>query len=293
MNSTMRTLLFPAFALASLVISAQDLPQPSPMGKVEQVVGLTTVQVEYARPSMKGRKIFGELVPFGKVWRTGANLNTTIEFNGPVVIEGNKLAGGKYSLFTIPGEGTWTIILNKNTGLWGEGDRKEEEDVLQVKVPVRKGETMETLTILFDKVNDDRAEVQIRWENIIVPINIHADATDQAMANIKEALAKPDADFRAYHGSARFLLDRGMMLEEALKYAQKSVELDKKFWNLHTLALLQAKNGRIEEAISTAQESLKMAEEAKYDAYIKMNREKIAEWQGAKPAPAGKATGKR
>ena len=290
----MKNFIIPALMLATLSASAQDLPKPSPFGKVEQVVGLTNISVEYSRPSMKGREIFGGLVPYDKVWRTGANLNTIIEFSGPVKIEGKDLAAGKYSLFTIPGQQSWEIIFNKNIELSGEGDRKDEEDALRVKVPAGKGDNFETFTILFDNVKDDKAELQLRWATTVAKVNIHADAMDMSMANIKEALAKPDADFRAYHNSARFLIDRNMMPKEALQYAQKSTELEKTFWNVHTLALAHAANGQYDKAIAAAEESKKMAEEIKYDAYVKINDEKIAEWKkasatGSKPAKTGTA----
>ena len=272
-----RTILAVA-ALATLTAQAQDLPQASPQGEVEQLVGLTKIEVEYNRPSARGRKVFGDLVPYGKVWRTGANKCTTIELNGPVSVEGGQLAAGKYSLFTIPGEDTWTVIFNRNTELWGEGDRKDEDDVLRVNVKPRPTEFTETFTIGFDEVKDDKARLDLRWENVRVSMGLHADATQQAIANIREALSNPDADFRAYHGSARFCLDRDIMHLEALGWAKKSVEMDRKFWNLHTLALAQARNGDLDGAIATAKESLKMAEAAKYDAYIKMNKDRIAEW---------------
>lgn len=275
-------------ALAMLLTTAssfaQQLPMPSPPGKVEQTVGLTKVTIDYNRPSARERVVFGELVPFDAVWRTGANKCTTIEVDGPVSVEGKPLAAGKYSLFTIPGKTEWEIILNKNTELWGEGDRKEEEDVLRVKVPAAQCDPVETFTIGFDRVKDDQASVQLRWERTLVSFSIHADATERALANIREALAKPDADYRAYTSSARFCLDRGLQLEEALVWAQKSVDLDKRFWNLHNLALAQAANGRFKEAIATAEESKRMAQEAKYDAYVKMNDDKIAEWAPKVPA---------
>ncbi len=279
--------------LATLTTSAQDLPKPSPLGKVEQVVGLTNVSVSYSRPSAKGREIFGDLVPYGQVWRTGANLNTIIEISGPITVEGKELTAGKYSLFTVPGQDAWEVIFNKNIELSGEGDRKDEEDVLRVKVAAEKGETMETFTILFDNVKDDKAEMHLRWANTLVRVDLHADATDMSMANIKEALAKPDADFRAFHNSARFLIDRNMMPEEALKYAKKSTELSKTFWNVHTLALAHAANGQHKEAIAAAEESIKLSKEANYDAYVKINEAKIEEWRKAAPAGKAPATGGR
>lgn len=284
----MKNLLSIGLLLAATSISAQQLPMPSPPGKVEQTVGLTKVTIDYNRPSARDRVVFGDLVPFDAVWRTGANKCTTIEVDGPVSVEGKALEAGKYSLFTIPGKQEWEIIFNKNTELWGEGDRKEEEDVLRVKVPALGSDPVETFTIGFDHVKDDQASVQLRWERTLVSFSIHADATERALANIHEALAKPDADYRAYTSSARFCLDRGMMPEQALAWAQKSVELEKRFWNLHNLALAQAANGRFKDAVATAEESKRMAQEAKYEPYVKMNDEKIAEWRPKVPAAAGR-----
>lgn len=284
----MKNLLLPIALLLAGSASAQKLPAPSPPGEVEQVVGLTKVEVEYNRPSARGRKVFGDLVPYGQVWRTGANLCTTIELEGPVEVQGQRLPGGKYSIFTIPGEDTWVVIFNKNTELWGEGDRKEEEDVLTVKVKPQPTEYTETLTISFDGVVDDKARLDLRWEKTRVSLDLYADATKQALANIDEALAKPDADFRAYHSSARFCVDRNLKPAEALAWATKSVELDRKFWNLHTLALAQAQNGKYKEAIATAEASMKMAQEAKYEAYVSMNKVKIEEWTKLLPPAKGK-----
>lgn len=284
----MKNILLPIALLLAGSASAQKLPAPSPPGEVEQVVGLTKVEVEYNRPSARGRKVFGDLVPYGQVWRTGANLCTTIEFEGPMEVQGQRLPGGKYSIFTIPSEDTWVVIFNKNTELWGEGDRKEEEDVLTVKVKPQPTEYTETLTISFDGVVDDKARLDLRWEKTRVSLDLYADATKQALANIDEALAKPDADFRAYHSSARFCVDRNLKPVEALAWATKSVDLDRKFWNLHTLALAQAQNGKYKEAIATAEASMKMAQEAKYEAYVSMNKVKIEEWTKLLPPAKGK-----
>jgi hypothetical protein len=266
----------------TVAVSAQELPQPSPKGEVEQIVGLTTIEVEYSRPSAKGRKIFGDLVPFGEMWRTGANKSTTVEVEGDVMVEGQLLPKGKYSLFTTPNPEMWVITFNKNPELGGVDERKAEEDVLTVKVPAGKCDMTETFTIGFADVKDDKAVLELRWENTLVGINLHADATKQALMNIKEAVNKPDADYRVFNSSARFLVDRNMEPQSALKYAMKSVEKERKFWNLHTLALAQAQNGQFKEAIATAEESMRMAQEAKYEAYVKMNKERIDEWMQKK-----------
>ncbi len=277
----MKKLVISSFILASITVQAQDLPAPSPSGKVEQVVGLTNVEVNYSRPSVRDRKIFGELVPYGKVWRTGANKCSTVSFDAPVKVEGNDLKPGKYSLFTIPGEDSWVVIFNSNTELGGAEDRKEEEDVLKVKVTPSKSDHTETFTISFDAVRDDKARMDLTWENTRASVWIEADATEQGLQNIKEALASEKADFRAYNNAAGFCLERKMMHEEALKWATKSTELEKRFWNMHTLAKAQAANGKYKEAIASAEASMALAKEAEYDAYVKMNQERIAEWTTA------------
>jgi len=268
-------LLSATAVLVAATIHAQDLPQPSPKGQVEQIVGLTKVEVDYSRPSAKGRVIFGDLVPYDKLWRTGANLNTTIEFSGPVKFGDVDVKAGKYSLFTVPGKDVWVVHLNSNTELWGEDDYKAEQNVATVKVKAQGADMTETLTIDIANVVNDAADLEIRWEKTRVLVPIHADATEQALANIREAMAKGDMKAGGYGGSARFCLDRNVMTKEALGWAQKSVEMDKKFWHMHTLARAQAANGMTKEAIATANESMSMAQEAKNEAYVKMNRELI------------------
>lgn len=276
-----RSILF-ATLFAGGIVHAQQLPQPSPKGEVEQLVGLTSVEVEYSRPSARGRKVFGDLVAYGSVWRTGANLNTIIEFEGPVVLEGQPVAAGKYSLFTIPNEGAWTVILNKNIELWGEGDRKPEEDVLQVKVPVAKCDFTETFTIGFADVKDDKAFLELRWENTLVRVKLEADATEQALANIKEAMAQPEIKPGTYHRCARYCVDKGVMLPEALEWAQKAASTDRKYWTLHTLALCQAANGKYKDAVATANQSMELAQKEGDKSYVKMNKERIDEWMQKK-----------
>lgn len=274
----MKAVVFAVAALSVVTVSAQDLPQPSPKGEVEQIVGLTKVEVEYSRPSAKGRVVFGDVVPYDKLWRTGANQNTLIEFSGPVKFAGQDVPAGKYSIFTTPGKETWVVHLNKNIELWGEDGFKEEENVATVKVQAVPSDHTETLTFEFASLKDDNADLVLRWEKTKLVIPIETDATEQGIANIKQALAKPDAKAGAFGGSARFALDRNVMTKEALEWATKSVEMDKKFWTLHTLARAQAANGMTKEAIATAEESMKLAQEAKNEAYVKMNRERIEEW---------------
>ncbi len=275
----MRTILLAAAsAVLTLPCNAQDLPRPSPLGRVQQVVGLTNVSVEYSRPGVKGRAIFGELVPFGQMWRLGANSPTTIDFDTPLMIEGTVVPAGKYAMVAIPEEGAWVITLNSNTEL-GVDERNPELDVLSVKVVPGECEFTETLTFDFQDVKDDKARLDMRWERTRVSLWIGADATKRGMANIKEALAKPDAKYGAYHASARFYLDRGLDPEQALEWAKKSTSMERKYWNTHTLALAYAANGMYKEAIAAAEESMKLADEAKAMESVRTNQAKIEEWK--------------
>lgn len=284
----MKGIILGAAVVAATSINAQDLPQSSPQGEVEQIIGLTNVDVAYSRPSVKGRVIFGDLVPYDKLWRTGANRNTTIEFSGPVKFGDAEVGAGKYSVFTVPGKERWVVHLNKNTELWGEDGFKQEECVASVKVEATDAEYTETLTFSFDDVLNDNANLVLRWAKTKVIIPISADATQQALANIKDAVAKGDMKGGGYGSSARFCLDRKIMTKEALEWAEKGATMDRKFWNLHTLARAQAANGLTTEAVATAEESMKLAQEAKNEAYVKMNRDLITSLGKPQMAPAGK-----
>ncbi|MCC9138569.1 DUF2911 domain-containing protein [Pontibacter silvestris] len=189
---------FIGFALSAVLllsagaVQAQQgikTPAASPSSKIEQTVGLSTVTVEYSRPSMKGRKIFGGLEPYGELWRTGANASTKLKLSDDVTIEGNKVPAGEYALYTIPGENEWTIIIHKNTKLWGDGgtDYKPEEDLVRFKVkPVQNARTVETFTINFANLKQDAADVELLWENTIVPFTIKTDVDSKVMSQIQE-----------------------------------------------------------------------------------------------------------
>lgn len=263
---------------AAPAFGSHSLPQPSPLGKVEQVVGLTNVTVEYSRPSAKGRRIFGDVVPYGVLWRTGANASTKITFDGVVNIAGQPVKPGTYSLLTIPHEGTWVVVLNSDSKVNSTEGYDEKNNVVYTKVEPKKNGFVETFTIAFDNVVNDAATLELAWENLKVSIPIEAPSTDQALRNIDAMLAGKEVKPSYLHSAARFCVDRNVRLKEALTWATKSVDEDPKFWSVHTLALVQAANGDKKSAIATAKRSLEMSKEAKADAYVKLNEDKIAEW---------------
>ncbi len=282
----MKRFLAPLALMAiPLLGSAQDLPAPSPLAKVEQRIGLADISVTYSRPSTKGRKVFGDLVPFGQIWRTGANKSTLFVTTSLLYIGDSKLPPGKYSVFTMPMESAWEIIFNKNVELWGADGYKPEEDVLRVKAIVRPAPATETFTIGFENLSMDKGELVFRWEKTEVSLPIEANATEQGVANITAELAKPDADFRAFARSAAFYLERGIDPKVAYEYANKSVSMEKKYWNAFYLAKAQAALGMYDDAVKTGKEAVALAVAEKDAGAQKSYQEKVDEW-------AAKAAGK-
>lgn len=257
---------------------AQDLPATSPSAKVEQRIGLTDVTITYSRPSAKGRRIFGDLVPNGEIWRTGANHCTVFECTDNVQIEDQFLPAGKYSVFTIPGDGSWMLIFNRNADLSGKEGYDPEQDAFRLKVPVKPACWTETFTILFDNLIQDAGDLILRWEKQEIAVHLYADATKLGMKRIHEALEKPDADFVAYARSAAFYLDRKLDAAKALEYAQHSVSLQKKYWNMFYLARAQADAGQYSTAVTTGKEAIALANQEKDAGAAKSYQEKVDEW---------------
>jgi hypothetical protein len=278
---------FAAALLASGQANAQiSTPQPSPLGTVTQRIGLTDFTIKYSRPSAKNRKVFGEVVGYGKAWRTGANQATVISFKDDVTIEGTKVPAGEYALYTIPAENEWTVVLNKNTKLGGAtGDYKTEEDVARFKVKATKtNDKTETFTINFADLTPATANVEMLWENTSVKFKVMADVEAKVMAQIEEKVIKGGATATQndYSAAAVYYFDNNKDNKLALDWIKKANEKDPKFWNLHTQAKIEAKNKDYKNAIKTAEKSKELAKAAKNDDYVKMNDEKIAEWKKLK-----------
>lgn len=279
---SMKHLTLSAILLMATATYAQKLPQPSPKGSVTQTVGITEVTINYSRPSVKGRTIFGDLVPFGQIWRTGANSATTITFDGPVSIEGTQVPAGEYAILTKPDAGAWVIMLNSNLKVSGSNGYDPKMDVATIKAQPVDGEHVETLTFTIDNVMNDGADITLHWAKTKVTFHMDAPATEQALANIDKALGEKEVSASTYGSAASFAVDRGVRLKEALAWAKKSVEMDAKFWTVRTLSLAHAAVGEKAEAIAAAKRSMAMAKDAGNEAYVKMNAEKLAEWEGGK-----------
>lgn len=238
---------------ASAQAPAPELPQPSPFAKVQQRVGLTDVSVEYSSPGVKGRTIWGDLVPYDKLWRTGANAGTKLEVSRDVTFGGKALPAGSYALLTIPGKDSWTVILNKNTKLQaGTGGYDEKEDVARISVKPEAAPMRERLTFVFSDTTDDSTDLDLEWEKLRVSVPIKADTKTQAMSNIDKALG--DA-WRPHMTSARWLLDNGGDLDKALAYADTSISIQSTWWNNWVKAQILAKQGQTSAAVASAEKA--------------------------------------
>ena len=270
-----------AMIIANYVTEAQvKTPQPSPKATLTQVVGLTNVEISYSRPSAKGRDVFNNLVPYGKLWRTGANENTTISFSDDVVIDGKIVPKGKYALFTTPKADNWEIIFYTALDNWGNPENWDETKVA-LKTTVKSEHIdrfVESFTIGINNLDNNFGHLELSWEKTIVAIKFEVPTAKMAMASIDKTLAGPGAG--DYFSSAQYLFQSNGDLTKALTYVNKALEMnkDKPFWYNRLKSLIQAKQGDKKSAIETAKISLASAESAKNQDYVKMNKDSIAEW---------------
>lgn len=278
----MKKLLLSLAVLSTIQLTQAQVktPQPSPKSSLEQTVGLTQVSVEYSRPSMKGRTIFGDLVPFGKTWRTGANQNTTVSFSDDITIDGKTLKKGKYALFTIPKAESWDVIFYSDTDNWGTPENWDETKVA-LKTSAKAmmlNKPVETFTITVGSLDNNFATLDLSWERTMVSVRFDVPTQKTAMASIDKALAGPTSG--DYFSSAQYFYQSNGDMNKALEYINKALELNKEkpFWYSRQKSLIQAKLGDKKGAIETAKISLAAATAAKNDDYIKMNNDSIAEW---------------
>lgn len=275
MKNKIITLLL--FSVISFSASAQlKVPVASPLQTLKQNFALSDITIEYSRPGVKGRVIFGELIPFGKIWRTGANASTKITFGEDVKIEGNPVAAGTYAIYTIPDKDTWEIILYTDLKLGGNvADFKPENALVRFKV--KSSELCykeETFTINIADITATSANVELTWEKTRVAFNVTADIDEKVMKNIDTELS---ADKRPYFQAAAYYYDNNKDLNKALEWVNKAVEQNPAFFVLHLKAKIQMKLKDYKGAIATAEQSLTKAREAKNEDYIKMNEKLIAE----------------
>ncbi len=287
----MKRIILATLLMAGILpATAQELPAPSPKATLSQRVGLTDVTVVYSRPSVKGREIFGELVPFGKLWRTGANMNTTVEFSSEVTIAGKKLAAGKYSLFTIPSSDSWEIIFNSKNDHSGTNGYSEKNDVLRTTVKVQDADMTESFTIDINNIAPESAAIVLMWNKTKVVIPFTFNVNDIAMKNIDQALADGDEDgkWKVYRNAANYFLNNKIEIDRALEYMNMSIAANQSSWYSYWLkAEILAEKKMYKEAVKSAEMSKKVgAEEAKSNGsefgYAEMIDKGIMEWKAKK-----------
>jgi hypothetical protein len=265
----MKKILTSLAVLATIAAGAQDLPQPSPSTHLEQRVGLTDITLDYSRPSVNGRVIFGDLVPFGSHWRAGANQNTKVTFSKPVTIAGTDVAAGTYSLSMIPNKGTWTVILNTKTDMWGVDGYSQEQDVLRVEVTPQAIAPVETMRMSLENITVSNAEIVLDWSDVRIALPVELNTMELATANIDAAIAAEPENWRVYRNAANFYNQNNIELATALTYMEKSIALNPDSWYSYYLyAQVLAKNDRKKEAKKAANKALEMgrAESAKNNA---------------------------
>lgn len=277
-----RTLLASLFFFSTIISANAQVktPRPSPNAVVTQEVGLTDINIAYSRPGKKGRVIFGDLVPYGKLWRTGANMNTTIEFSTDVTINGQKLEKGKYALFTIPGKEKWEIIFYTDYNNGGTPDEWDESKVaLKTTVNSSKRQSvLESFRISIENLKSSGADLVLAWEMTEVAIPTEVPTSEIAMASIEATMNGPSA--RDYASAAQYYLDEKKDMDQAYEWINKSLEMmeEKPFWLLRRKSLIEAELGKKEAAIATAKKSLEAAKAAGNMDYVKMNEDSIKEW---------------
>ncbi|SNR15331.1 DUF2911 domain-containing protein [Tenacibaculum jejuense] len=279
----MKKILLSLF-VASLTLSGYaqvKTPQPSPSAKIEQQVGLTDVTVEYSRPGVKGRKVFGNLVPYGKLWRTGANKNTVVTFSDDVTIDGKTLKKGSYAIFSKPNASSWEVMFYSDTNNWGTPRKFDQSKVaLTTTAKVEKMPmTVETFTITIDDVKNGSAVLGILWENAYAGIKFNVPTDKAVSASIDKVMAGPGPN--DYYAAASYYLDEGKDIAKAQQWIDKAIEMTKdqpRFWYLRKQSLIHAKAGNKKGAIKAAKASLMHAEKAGNADYIKLNKDSLKEW---------------
>ena len=269
--------------MATTVLKAQvKTPAPSPEAKIEQKVGLTDVTVTYSRPSMKGRTIFGDLVPYGSLWRTGANANTVITFSDDVTVGETELKAGSYALFTKPGKTSWDVFFYTDTKNWGT-PREWDETKVAASITVEANPIpfdVETFAIDFNNLSNNGAHLEIYWERTYVAVPFTVPTVKKAVASIEAAMAGPSAN--DYYGAAVYYLQEKKELNKAKEWIDMAIaKRPEAFWMYRQKSLIHAELGDKKGAIAAAKTSLDLAKKANNPDYVKLNEDSLKEW-GAK-----------
>jgi hypothetical protein len=241
--------------ILSLAALGQEFrtPRPSPDATVSQYVGITKITIDYSSPGVKGRKIWGGLVPYGEIWRTGANEVTSITFGDPVKINGNELPAGTYGIHTIPRENEWEIIFSKDTEIDGSSNYDAAKDALRINVKPEEHHFMERMTFLFADVTANSVNVNLIWENLMVSFNVEVNTEELTLDKARKTLSWAPS-FQA----AQYFLQKDSNLEEAMKWIESSTLLSEVYWNTRVKAQIQYKLGMKSEAIATMEKAIEL-----------------------------------
>jgi Protein of unknown function (DUF2911) len=267
----MKNIIFIICLFLPILIFAQiNLPALSPSATVSQQVALADISIQYSRPALRGRKIMGSsLVPYGKVWRTGANKIPRITVSKDVVIEGHPVAAGSYGIITIPNMTSWTIIFSSNADQFGTFEYKESEDKFKFTVPSHKLIAKEEyFTMGFTDFNEASASIFIKWENVLVKFKISQNPHEEILAEIKQKTSAAEVKSDTYYSAAEYYYDKNIDLTQALEWADKVIAVDKQYWNYNLRGKIEAKLGKCDMAIKDAKEGLSLAKNGNDPAYI-------------------------
>ena len=267
-----------ALLIASPVYADLELPRPSPFAHVTQSIGLTDITVDYSSPGVGGRPIWGALVPYDKIWRTGANLATKITFTKDVLVGDKPVPAGSYAIFTIPGKTAWTVILNKNFNQGGTGGYKEELDVARIQVTPTVAPSRERLAFLFADFDNEAAQLQMEWEKLRISIPIKVKTQEQALAGIK---ALGESGWRQYANAARYLLEH-KDYDGGLPLVEKSLVLKEDWLNVFTKAQLLAGKNRYKDALPLAEKAQALGAKSENFFLAEDVKKALVEWKGKK-----------
>ncbi len=268
--------------MASYSSAQVQVPALSPEAEVEQTIGLSEVEIEYSRPSVRDRAIFGSLIPHGELWRLGANKNTTITLSTDATIAGEPVESGTYALYARPGKENWEIYLYGESENWGVPDEWDESKVIAAfQMDIKEVDHVESLTLGFENLTTSTCDFSIAWENSKVVLPMEFPTEKLTEASILETMEGEDISERDYYGAASYYLNAEKELEDALNYIKKAVKMrgEEAFWYLRKQALIEHKLGMKENAIKTAKRSLESAKKAENSTYIEMNQSSIDEWE--------------
>lgn len=280
----MKKLFLGIFTVLSFSMKAQvQTPALSPISKFEQKVGLTDITIQYSRPGKRDRLIFGDVVPFGEIWRLGANENTKITSSDAIIFGKDTVKAGTYAMYAKPEKDNWTLFLYSETTNWGVPDPWDTKKVVyETKLPVvQLNDVVETLTISIEKIENNGASLVIMWDKSKIALPFTVNTKDKVLASIKKTMEGPSAN--DYNRSATFYYQEKIDVKKALEWSTKACEMrPEAYWMLRTKALLQAENGDFKGAIATAKKSMELAEKDGDAAYVKMNKTSIEEWSKKK-----------